>query len=515
MKPSSDIASCVVTLPISPSLVLFGPSSIRPAGGPELIVVQTEPRALPTRCSPLVGLLAQPLGLPTGLGRPRLPAAPGRLAALLPGPLQLADQLLGGALGPSLGVLLLAQLALDHRRRAHRPDVVQVPRRVGRKERAVVLGVLAQQRGAVAPLHRLVEEPRRQRLSRDQLGIRPDLGDPGGPEVGGDRRGTRVTEPALGPDLARGQPVAAERLLVALPHQHRRMGGPRVPGDGEGPHDLDPLDPLLAQPFEVQGAQRLVEVGVRSEGLHRRLSPSTPAGTAGTRTWCGRRSCRSRSACRSRSSARACRPAATPPPAPAAASRAAPRPGTHCRPRRSGPGRAAPPRRCPGRRSPVGTPRPCRRRSAGDPVPGCRPASPDGWRRPARRRWARSGPRPPQAPPAAAAPAAVPARSPGRSAATSRAYRDGCARCRRCRPRPAGACRTLPRRSAAARPLSPPGTGAGARSHSPRDRSAPPCRGPAGAAYVPRAPTQPLKPARRIIRSVTGAAPIRRRKHCT
>src|SRR5918998_1581571 len=183
MKPSSDIASCVVTLPISPSLVLFGPSSIRPAGGPELIVVQTEPRPPPPRRSPLVGLLAQPLGLPSGLGRPRLPAAPGRLAALLPGPLQLADQLLGRALGPPLRVLLLAQLALDHRRRAHRPDVVEVPRGVRREQLAVVLGILAQQRGAVAQLHGLVEQPRWQRVGARQLLVAPDLGDPGGPQV--------------------------------------------------------------------------------------------------------------------------------------------------------------------------------------------------------------------------------------------------------------------------------------------------------------------------------------------
>src|SRR5919107_1251138 len=66
--------------------------------------------------------------------------------------------------------------------------------------------------------------------SRRQLGLAADLGDAEAGEVGRNGRRTGVAEAQLEPDLAHGQAVAAERLLVALPHQHGGVLGPGVAG---------------------------------------------------------------------------------------------------------------------------------------------------------------------------------------------------------------------------------------------------------------------------------------------
>jgi hypothetical protein len=44
---------------------------------------------------------------------------------------------------------------------------------------------------------------------------------------------------------------------------------PPVPRDGDGPHDLEDFDPLLAQPALVEHLGGLGEVGIGQEGLHR------------------------------------------------------------------------------------------------------------------------------------------------------------------------------------------------------------------------------------------------------
>ncbi|GGD28323.1 hypothetical protein GCM10007231_29820 [Nocardioides daphniae] len=131
-----------------------------------------------------------------------------------------------------------------------------------------MLGVLAQQRGTVAAVELLVAQPRWEGAGLRQLGLGPDAGDAGGGEVLGDGGGAGVVEAALGPDVAADEAVAPQRLLEPLPHQHGGVVRPSVAGAGEGTHDLDRLDPLLAQALGVEGARRRLEVGVRKERLH-------------------------------------------------------------------------------------------------------------------------------------------------------------------------------------------------------------------------------------------------------
>ncbi len=119
------------------------------------------------------------------------------------------------------------RLGRQDRLGAHRPDVGQVVRGV-RELGAVVLGVLAHQGGPMAAVQRLVPQPRRQRPGVGQLGLGPDRDDPAA------RRSVAIVaaqvspKPRSGPDLAAGEPVPAERLLVALPHQRRGVVRPAV-----------------------------------------------------------------------------------------------------------------------------------------------------------------------------------------------------------------------------------------------------------------------------------------------
>src|SRR5512139_372256 len=155
---------------------------------------------------------------------------------------------------------------------SYRPDVVEV---VGdpREQRAVVLRVLADQRRPVAAVERRITQPWRESLRRGELGLGPDVADPVLGEVGRDGRRAGVGEPALAPDLAAGEGVARQRLLVALPHQHRRMVTPAVARADEPAQDLDALDALLAKAALVEHPGGLLEVGVGQEGLHGRWVP--------------------------------------------------------------------------------------------------------------------------------------------------------------------------------------------------------------------------------------------------
>src|SRR5690606_24151272 len=120
----------------------------------------------------------------------------------------------------------------------------------------------------MAAVQVLVAEPGRHRPGGDEIRLAADPRDPGVAQVTDDRRRTGVAVPERGPYLAAHQAVATERLLVALPHQHRRVVRPAVVRPGERADDLDHLDPLLAETFGVEHPRGALEVGVREEGLH-------------------------------------------------------------------------------------------------------------------------------------------------------------------------------------------------------------------------------------------------------
>jgi hypothetical protein len=81
---------------------------------------------------------------------------------------------------------------------------------------------------------------------------------------------------AAGPPLATDvDAVAAERLRIALPHQHGRMVAPAVVRHQQRPHDLEGLDPLLAQAPAVERACAGREVRIGQEGLHQAAGWST------------------------------------------------------------------------------------------------------------------------------------------------------------------------------------------------------------------------------------------------
>ena len=106
--------------------------------------------------------------------------------------------------------------------------------------------------------------------------LRADLRDSSAVQVCGDRVGAGVAEAQFDPDIAAGEPIAAEILFVALPHRNGRMARPFVAGNGQRPYDLDCLDPLLAETFDVEHTSGLFEIGVRQERLHVLPRPLTP-----------------------------------------------------------------------------------------------------------------------------------------------------------------------------------------------------------------------------------------------
>jgi hypothetical protein len=153
-----------------------------------------------------------------------------------------------------------------------RPHVRQVVGDV-RKQRPVVLLILAYERGLVATVQRLIIEPRGQRIRCGKLWLRTDSVDAGCAQVRCNREGTSVAEAELDPSSAAGEPVSAKRFLESSPHEHSRVVGPSVAGPGQCAYHLDRLHTLLAEPLAVQNARRALEVGVGQERLH---SPSLP-----------------------------------------------------------------------------------------------------------------------------------------------------------------------------------------------------------------------------------------------
>jgi hypothetical protein len=129
--------------------------------------------------------------------------------------------------------------------------------------------ILAQQRRPVGAVQCVVAEPRRQRAACREARLRPWRdGHAGVAQIVEDLRFARVGETPSSPLVAHRDPVRAQRLLEPLPHEHRRMMLPAVDGSCQCPHDLQRLDALLAEPPDIEGARRLVEVGVREERLH-------------------------------------------------------------------------------------------------------------------------------------------------------------------------------------------------------------------------------------------------------
>jgi hypothetical protein len=137
-----------------------------------------------------------------------------------------------------------------------------------------VVGILAEEGAAVAAVDGLVAPPAR------QVGlvlVGGDVGEARFVEVVADLQVAGVVEPPARPLAADGDGVGAEGGLVALPHEHGRVVLPGVRRPGEGPDDLEDLDPLLAEALVVEHSGRRLEVGEGDEGLHARL-PSCPAG---------------------------------------------------------------------------------------------------------------------------------------------------------------------------------------------------------------------------------------------
>src|SRR3954452_15606417 len=148
-----------------------------------------------------------------------------------------------------------------------RPDVGQVVRDA-LETVTVEGGVLAQQRGLVCAVEVRVAEPVRQAFGVGQLFLRADVGHTGGRQVLPHRGCTAVGETEVGPHLAARQHVAAQGLLTAPPHLHRRVVPPAVARSDQAADDLDALHPLLAETLGVQGTGRLLEVRIWQKGLH-------------------------------------------------------------------------------------------------------------------------------------------------------------------------------------------------------------------------------------------------------
>ena len=134
----------------------------------------------------------------------------------------------------------------------------------------------------MAAVQLLVAAPRWERTGAGEGRLGPQPGDTGPGEVRTDGRlaGVVVAEPT--PAAHDLHPVAAERLLVTRPHEHRRVVLPAVPGDRQRAHDLEHLDPLLAEASGVEHRSAAREVRVGQEGLHARGFPRPPAATPRT-----------------------------------------------------------------------------------------------------------------------------------------------------------------------------------------------------------------------------------------
>src|SRR6185503_12381072 len=156
--------------------------------------------------------------------------------------------------------------------RADRPHVRQVVGGVG-EHRPVELRVLAQQARLVAAVQRRVAQPGRQGAGGGQLLLGPGGGHPDQGQLLPQLQLAGVGEPEHEPGPADRHPVAAQRLLVALPHQHRRMVAPAVAGGGQRPQHLERRDPLLAQTAWVKGPGAGGELGKGQERLQGHGSP--------------------------------------------------------------------------------------------------------------------------------------------------------------------------------------------------------------------------------------------------
>src|SRR4029450_10005166 len=110
-------------------------------------------------------------------------------------------------------------------RSAPRPHVGAVGGHVG-EQGPVEVRVLAQQARLVAAVQGRVAEPGRQGAGGGQLRLGAGGGHPGPVQLLAQLQLAGVGEPADEPGPADGHAVAAQRLLVAAPPQHRRGGAP-------------------------------------------------------------------------------------------------------------------------------------------------------------------------------------------------------------------------------------------------------------------------------------------------
>ena len=133
--------------------------------------------------------------------------------------------------------------------------------------------VLAEQAGLVAAVQRRVAQPGRQGAGGGQLLLGPGGGHPDQGQLLPQLQLAGVGEPEHEPGPAHRHPVAAQRLLVALPHQDRRVVAPAVAGGGQGPQHLERLDPLLAETAWVEGPGAGGELGIGQERLQGHGSP--------------------------------------------------------------------------------------------------------------------------------------------------------------------------------------------------------------------------------------------------
>src|SRR5215218_104629 len=164
-------------------------------------------------------------------------------------------------------------------RRAHRPHVGEVVGHVG-EQGPVEVRVLAQQARLVAAVLGRVAEPGRQGAGGGQLRLGSGGGHPGPVQLLAQLQLAGVGESADEPGPADGHAVAAQRLLVAAPHQHRRVVAPAVVRGGQPAQHLEGLDALLAKAALVERAGAGREVGIGQEGLQLR-APGRRRGPAG------------------------------------------------------------------------------------------------------------------------------------------------------------------------------------------------------------------------------------------